>query len=296
MLFPRFCRQLQEMLKAELPLAADVELSGSDERCRVTIRTPADILYPSVALYPFYSAFLQGLPVSEIAGRILAAYTAETLHPFSTAADHTNRNKFLKGLGLRPASLSLHRDLLPVLPHAVCDQMLFFFTVMLPDSGNHRDVSIVTKEISSHFRLTDDALLTAAAAASAERSPAVICPLSFYLDRLARDLPGSGSRASGLAAPFPESSFFVLTNTDSFFGAAVILYPGITENLYQRFGPYFLLPSSVHELLILPEKDAGSRSELKQLIRTANRNLGDSLLVLSDELYYYDPGKGLYIC
>ena len=294
--YSRFCSQVQDLLKAELPAAADVELSESDGTVCVTVRTPADVLYPSVPLPGFFNAYLQGLSLGEIIRRILSVYTAETLHPFCTASDFTDRREFVKGLGTRPACLRLHRRNLPLLPHAVFHDMLFFFTAQLPGSGRSHETSIVTKEISSHFRMTDDALLKTAAAASEERSPAVLYPLSVYLDKLTREYPDAGRRMPGLSAVSSGSSFFVLTNDRSHFGAGVLLYRGMTEQLFQRFGPYYLLPSSVHEILILPREGTVNQSELKHLIRSANRDLCDSLLVLSDDLYNYDPENGLMIC
>lgn len=296
MLYSRFCIQIQELLKEELPTAADVELTESEGSFRVTMRTPADVLYPSVSLARFFEAYLQGVSVNEIIRRILSVYSAETLHPFCTASDFTDRKAFAEGLGFRPASLRLYRSVLPVLPHAVFHEMLFFFTAALQAEGGDPDVAIVTREIGGRFRLSDEAMLKAAAAASAERTPAVVYPLSVYLDKLARELPDAGRRITGAAAASSGSVFYVLTNSVSRFGAAVILYPGMTERLYRRFGPYYLLPSSVHELLVLPEKDPENRMELKRLIRSSNREICDSLLILSDELYHYDPQSGLQIC
>ncbi len=296
MLYPRFCIQIQELLKEELPTAADVELTESEGSFRVTMRTPADVLYPSVSLARFFEAYLQGVSVNEIIKRILSVYSAETLHPFCTASDFTDRREFAGGLGFRPASLRLYRGVLPILPHAVFHEMLFFFTAALPGSGSDPDDSIVTRETANRFKMSDEAMLKAAVSVSGERLPAFVYPLSVYLDRLAAGLPDAGRHVAGLAASSSGSSFLVLTNSASRFGASVILYPGVPEKICRRFGPYYLLPSSVHELLVLPEKSADNLSELKRLIRASNRELNDSLLVLSDELYRYDPQNGLHVC
>ena len=296
MQFSRFCTQIQELLKNELPSAADVDLSESEGSCCVTIRTPADILYPSVPLGAYYDAFLQGLPVGEIVRRILSTYAAETLHPFCTSSDLGGRIEFSKRLGLRPASLRLYRNLLPALPHAVFHDMLFFFTASLSGKDGADETAIVTGEIAGRFRMSDEALLKAAVSASKARSPAVICPLPVFLDKLSREYPDAGKRVPVPGGYSSGSSFYVLTNDAARFGAAAVLYPGMTEELYRRFGPYYLLPSSVHEFLVLPEKEAVSRLELTRLIRSSNRSLGDSLLVLSDELYFFDPSAGLHVC
>ncbi len=294
--FSRFCSEVQALLKAELPSAADLWLEGPESCRSVTVRTPADILYPSMSLAGFYDAFMQGTPLSVIVRRILSVYAAETLHPFCTSSDLGSRSTFLKSLGLRPASLRLHRSLLPLLPHAVFHDMLFFFTASLPGNDSGIGTAVVTSEIAGRFKLSDGALLKAAAAASAARSPAAVFPLPVFLEKLSREFPEDGRRVPVPDGHSPGSSFYVLTNDEARFGAAVLLYPGTAEDLYRRFGPYYLLPSSVHELLILPEKESVDRAELKRLIRSSNRSLGDSLLILSDELYACDPANGLHVC
>jgi len=65
--------------------------------------------------------------------------------------------------------------------------------------------------------------LKAAAAASKEHAPAVIFPLLLYLDKLIAEFPDAGNKIPAYFRSSSGSSFYVLTNPASHFGAAAIL-------------------------------------------------------------------------
>lgn len=84
----------------------------------------------------------------------------------------------------------------------------------------------------------------------------------------------------------------VLSNKKRIHGAACILYPGLLEKLaINQGGSYYILPSSVHELILLKDSGAEKPENLKRMIREVNHTLVAPEEVLSDTLYYYDFAK-----
>ncbi len=81
----------------------------------------------------------------------------------------------------------------------------------------------------------------------------------------------------------------ILTNSKRMYGAASMLYPGVLESLAagQQKG-FYILPSSVHEVILLPETGKESAGELRRMICDVNCNHVAPEEVLSDNLYYYD--------
>lgn len=81
----------------------------------------------------------------------------------------------------------------------------------------------------------------------------------------------------------------VLSNQKRIHGACCILYPGVLQQLaVEQGGNYYILPSSVHEVILL--KDLGNEDEtrLKWMIYHINRDAVEEEEILSDSLYYYD--------
>ena len=86
---------------------------------------------------------------------------------------------------------------------------------------------------------------------------------------------------------------YVLSNKSRVEGAACMLYPGLIRDLADQFGKsLYIIPSSVHELLLLPTKDTGECAEIKRMIREINDTQVSPEEILSYSLYYYDREEG----
>ena len=85
----------------------------------------------------------------------------------------------------------------------------------------------------------------------------------------------------------------ILSNERRIQGAVCMLYPGVLKEMADRIGgDFFIIPSSVHEVILLPDTDKGLNEALKQLIWEVNRTKVAPEEVLSDALYRYDRANG----
>ncbi|MGN0401335.1 MAG: DUF5688 family protein [Acetatifactor sp.] len=81
----------------------------------------------------------------------------------------------------------------------------------------------------------------------------------------------------------------VLTNDRRIQGAACVLYPGMLEKISEASQKnLFILPSSVHEVILLEETGEEEPAELRRMISEVNHTQVAVEEVLSDNLYYYD--------
>lgn len=89
-----------------------------------------------------------------------------------------------------------------------------------------------------------------------------------------------------------DADLYVCTNKDMFYGAAALFYPGMIEKILGKVGDRFwILPSSVHEFLIMPCNDWCAADELREMVRQINRSEVKEKDRLSDEVYLYDAGE-----
>lgn len=86
---------------------------------------------------------------------------------------------------------------------------------------------------------------------------------------------------------------YVLSNKSRVEGAACMLYPNLVRDFAEAIGSsFYIIPSSIHELLLLPaEHDAESR-EIKSMIREINDTQVSTEEILSYSLYFYDREEG----
>lgn len=87
-----------------------------------------------------------------------------------------------------------------------------------------------------------------------------------------------------------DEVMFVLSNQSRFYGASLFFYPGVKETIEKILGEgYFVLPSSKHELIIIPESRGVSPEELSNMVKEVNESQVDSVDQISDTAYFYDP-------
>lgn len=82
---------------------------------------------------------------------------------------------------------------------------------------------------------------------------------------------------------------FILTNQKMQDGAGLLWQEGMMEKISGLLGgDYYVLPSSVHELIILPASTTGELSELSEIVHTVNREKVEQEDRLSDFVQFYD--------
>ena len=85
---------------------------------------------------------------------------------------------------------------------------------------------------------------------------------------------------------------YVLTNMQRSHGAAAILYPGLLEMIGEEWKEnFYILPSSIHEVLLVPESKSPGICELKDAVYSINRSEVSGEEYLSDTVYYYNYRK-----
>ena len=99
--------------------------------------------------------------------------------------------------------------------------------------------------------------------------------------------------------PFSEDGdtavkMYVLTNKEKVFGAAELLDSGTLKEIGCRLGgDYVVLPSSVHECIIIPAEVAASYQELSDIVEGINRDAVIKEERLSDHIYLYEREEGV---
>lgn len=85
-----------------------------------------------------------------------------------------------------------------------------------------------------------------------------------------------------------EKKLYVLSNRRKICGAAVVLYPEILKQIGEQFlGDYYMIPSSIHEVLLLKATEDEEEARLNEIVREVNANHVEPEEVLSNHVYYY---------
>lgn len=91
----------------------------------------------------------------------------------------------------------------------------------------------------------------------------------------------------------PYTMLYVLSNENGIYGAASMVCPGVMEKVSLLFPEgFYILPSSIHETLIVPKNANLPPQVLGRMVREVNRCEVPREDVLSDRVYEYDREKG----
>ena len=90
-----------------------------------------------------------------------------------------------------------------------------------------------------------------------------------------------------------ENMIYVLTNTNNLYGASAVFDKKIMKELVEKFGDFYILPSSIHEVIIAPVKPDMDVDYLKEMVTEINATHLEPDEVLSDSIYTYTLEGGL---
>lgn len=236
---------------------------------------------PTIYLEEYYKQFQEGFEIDDIVQNLLGVYREVKFeHAWDVHAvkDYeTMRSKIVYKL----IHAKRNEELLKKLPYiAYLDFAIVFY--ILFEVGDSGTATIpITHELLELWNVPLDDVHQNAFCNAPVLLPACFKPMQIVIDEL------MGTNYSD-QEPI-EDLMYVLTNTLRSFGAACILYEGILEKMYEEIGEnYYLLPSSIHEMIIVPESNSPSREHLNEMIAEVNQTQVDEEEFLSDYVYYYN--------
>lgn len=80
---------------------------------------------------------------------------------------------------------------------------------------------------------------------------------------------------------------YVLTNTNRLYGAVCMLSDDILREFADREGDFYILPSSIHEVILIPDNNKISRFRLGDIVKHVNETQIPADEILSDSVYFY---------
>ena len=257
----------------------DVRKNNGVYRKACTVRFSGAQIAPTVYLEPYYDHYLHGEAVSDSAENILRycrKKTPEVTFPenffreFDTVRDR---------LGIKLISSRRNHAFLRDVPHIDIEDLAAVFFYLLEDTSFGNGMIAVRNTDLERWGMTTDQLYAVALETCPRMLPPVFRPLSDVLQVLQ-------------SAGTTEGELYLLTNESALYGASVILYPGIMQEAADYIGrDFFILPSSVHEVILLP--DSGEEPEgLLQIVTEINHTQVSEEEILTDAVYFFQSEKG----
>ncbi|MCM1065538.1 MAG: DUF5688 family protein [Eubacterium sp.] len=246
---------------------------------------------PTLYLEPFWAAYESGATLAEIVRRLIRIYR-EDLPAVNVDMDFFRYfEKVSERICYRLVRQAGNEELLQDIPHipfldlAVC----FFYAYRGEALG---EGAILIR--NSHMELWHASVKELLALAQ-KNTPLLFPWKCSSMEKVLREMMKEGTYLAEAPDEGESGGFFegiplwVLSNEQRAQGASCMLYPGLLKQLAEKEKKsFYILPSSIHEVILLTDRGMETPGQLKEMIAEVNRTQVAPEEVLSDSLYYYD--------
>lgn len=273
----------------------------------ITIRRPREKVVPTIYLEGFYEDYLEGRDMEDILDDFLEIYEEQGRRGMPDFQFYEDYELVKKRLAVKLINKEKNREALLEMPYRdFLDMAVVFYC--FTDSPQAGGAAILVK--TAHMekwnvsveQLYEDALT------NAERMlPGKVRTMEELLSKMVleeniplwerrRDETESFPMLDGFeekGRKIKEIPLLILTNSTRYLGASCILYRGLLAQFAKSLKKnFYILPSSVHEVILLPENNVRNADNLIRMVTEVNQTQLAPEEVLSDAVYYYDRETG----
>lgn len=244
-------------------------------------------LFPTIYLEEYYEKFQKGETLEQIVSEISQLYQKIKAKNIIDVDSFFNLESWKNKLGIKVIKTEKNRELLEEIPHLdVLDLSLTFYVILDRQCEGIATMQI-TNEYMRQWNLETEELYEMAMRSAVRLLPAEFCSLPDMIRRI------TGIEVEAIRGMQRECQMYVLTNSSKIQGAACMFYPHVLEMIGEILKEdFYILPSSIHEVIILPKSKGIAKEELDAMIQDINHTQVDTEEVLSDHAYLYERGLG----
>lgn len=246
---------------------------------------------PTVYLDTYLEAYERGMPLGPIVRRMLDAYQENLVERPVDMGFFRSFERVRDRICCRLIGRERNKALLDGIPYIeFLDLAVCFYYAYRGELGDG-----MIQIDNSHMEMWGSNMMELLAL-SKRNTPRLFPWSCCGIEEVLTEMADGGDEADLegiLKALCEEVPMKVLSNERRLHGAVCMLYPGVLKEMADRMGgDFFILPSSVHETILLPDTGEGLNGALRQMIREVNSTKVAPEEVLSDTLYRYDRARG----
>ena len=288
-------RRLVETAEQDCSVSFEqVDKNNSQKREGIVIRTKGSRLSPVFYLDVMYEQYLQGMSLDELIEGIWKFYWDEASKQQFDVNDFMDWSRVKSRLFLRVVSTEMNREALETTIHKEILDLSAVVYVRLdhPSGDGIASVSIRKEHLMLWQQCEEDVYAIASQNTRQENISfvSITNSISGMLSEEERELLLDDKRMA------MESPLFVLTNEAKLFGAVCMLLPEVMDQIVdKKEDDLYLLPSSIHEILILKTSELNDPLRLQHMVQDINEMQVPIEQRLSNHVYRYSKEHGLEI-
>lgn len=298
----QFYTNLTETLKENLgtdwtiELHTDVILNNGTTHIALILYKNGEKLHPQIYLERFFEDYKRGKTMKEILQDVMTTYeeALKNINPDSLSGIEDWEQ--VKGrLAFRLLSKERNKETLENYVYQEFLDLAAIVTFCAEIDEQGVKAIRVTHDLAERWNVSKEEILQAAEENTEALFPVRMEPILDTLCRVADisrdDLPEE------VLAEEDSPQIMVLTNYLGVNGATVLLYDSLLKQIYEKLGGKFIiLPSSIHEVIVMPLASAPPIADSQKMVEQINRSSVKEEEILSDSVYLYDGEKVILAC
>ncbi len=260
----------------------------------ITVTPEGSNIGMNLNLDRFYGEYENGVDYNELVDKAAAVvdHGIENI-PCFDADSFIDYEQMKDKLVMEVVSAKTNAAILETIPHKDMEDMAIVYRFMINHNKGEQASILVTNTIISQMGITPEQLHEDALKNAPEVKPLVIQGMS---EVLAEMIGPEQAEMMGISPVNPgEEQMYVASVPDRMHGASVIAYQDFMDKAAERAGgDFFILPSSIHELLIVPDNREMDFKVLEGMVREVNETQVAPEDKLTDSVYHYDSKEKVF--
>jgi hypothetical protein len=262
----------------------------------LTVSSPDSNVAPTIYLNSYFESYQDGEDIEDILQNIAAVrmkYEVEKSMDVSKITDFEQAKDHIAPIVIGSED---NAELLSKRPHSELDDLAVTYCVML---GNEESASVhvpVTYQLMEMWGISQEELHDIAVSNLESVSPSTFMSMNevmaeMMLPQMIEECNGNREMAEAMLSAMmpPDDKMFVLSNEKRINGASALLDDKIMDEVREQVGDnFYILPSSVHECLIIPADEVIELRELENMVKEINETKVEPQDRLSNHVYQYD--------
>ena len=245
---------------------------------------------PTIYLDSFYELYTNGENIKSIIRQIEIVYEqnknnvtfdVNILKHFDTIKDK---------VVYKVVNYRSNEKLLEQVPHKRILDLAVVFYCLLDNEYGRSATALIYNNNLKNWNVTIDDVYKAALKNTPDLLHSKISSMAALFEKCGVNVDGEEVDLKD----YVPSDMYVLTNESKLNGAACILYENVLYDFAQKLGAdLYILPSSVHEVILLPKLSMFEKDELVNMVKEVNTEGVAADEVLSDHVYEYNRTERL---
>ena len=247
----------------------------------IVIKEETCSIAPTVYLEGPYKRYQEGISLEVIAEEIRDEYE-KYAHNLQLDMDFFKDFSQVKGgIFHKVINYEKNKELLKDVPYIKWHDLVVVFYYAMEEAVFGKATILLHNSHLAMWGQTVDEIYRIAQQNMKQKMPELLVSMKELMEELA-----------GIEVDETIQPLYMLSNREKMFGASAMLYSEKIKGLADRLGSDLLiLPSSTHEVLLLPEQRDQRYDFYRQMVKEVNTTQVDPEEILSFNLYRYDRQK-----